>query len=522
MHSLRKIRAFFIFIVLVPSVFIIVYQFLSLAEHKNLIEDTYREQLKTILYSVNQNTRNIIESWIALYRRSVTIAGRQSAEEVQKAIDDFLTIDSEIVAVIRFDRNLDYFEFNRKEATHIDRDFIFQQLKNENIKASLRKLAQLHEKQFLTFEPVYVAGDSAHESLIFILFTREMPKGAPDYAGFILPANAVIENMLAPEMRRVAGSDFVLTCFQSEDSRPVYSTDDQLSNVFDLTNKLWIMPGFQLGIRLEIAELPGLLREQFQRTVWFLAFLSSILVVAAFLIYRTIRKEIYLAQLKSDFISNVSHELKTPLALIRMFAETLELGRLQDEKQKQEYYEIIGHETERLSHKVNNILNFSRMEAEKKTYSFQRIDLNEIITKLIHNYAYHIENNGFKLEKDIAPAPLIMHGDSDALIEAFINVVDNAMKYSKEEKFLRISTSQREKHIIVTIEDHGIGIHKEHQKRIFEKFYRVSGALIHETKGSGLGLSLVQHIIDAHKGFIEVKSEPAKGTIFRFIFPVAD
>ncbi|KAA3618585.1 MAG: GHKL domain-containing protein [Calditrichaeota bacterium] len=520
MQSLRKIRILLILIVLVPTVFIISYQFLSLAEHKNLIEETYRKQLKTILFSVNQNTRNIVENWIALFRRSVladvVLRDGVSAENL---IIDFLKIESEIVSVFLLDKNLDSFRLIEKNRGELNGELILAKLQEANVKTKLHKLVDLHKKQFLTFESVYLSAIAENPTLLLIIFTVAKEKAEPDFAGFILPAETVIETIIAPEMRRVAGSDFVLSCYDEQRRQPIYSTAAQPDTVFDLTNKLWIMPGFQLGIQLEIAELPGLLQAQFQRTVWFLVFLSSTLVVAGFLIYRNIRKDLYLTQLKSDFVSNVSHELKTPLALIRMFSETLELGRVGDENKKQEYYGIIRHETERLSHKVNNILNFSRMEAGKKEYKFKIIDLNSIIDRLVHNYAYHIENEGFELIVDKHTAPLNLLGDSEALTEAFINVIDNAMKYSPEDKFLKITTSSEHDGVAISIEDHGIGIKREHLKKIFEKFYRVSGALVHETKGSGLGLSLVKHIIKAHQGEIIIKSEPGKGSVFQFFFP---
>ncbi len=228
-----------------------------------------------------------------------------------------------------------------------------------------------------------------------------------------------------------------------------------------------------------------------------------------------------LAQIKSDFVSNVSHELRTPLALISMFAETLEMGRVKNDEKKQEYYNIISQETNRLSRIVNKILSFSKMEAGKRTYNFEQADINEIVYKVYETYKFHLENNGFKFNliagKDIPS----IKADPEAISEAVINLIDNAVKYSDQNKEITITTGIEKENIFIEVKDNGIGISPDDQKKIFDKFYRVSTGLVHNSKGTGLGLSLVKHIVDAHKGKIELKSTPGKGSIFKLIFPLS-
>jgi two-component system phosphate regulon sensor histidine kinase PhoR len=232
-----------------------------------------------------------------------------------------------------------------------------------------------------------------------------------------------------------------------------------------------------------------------------------------------VKREIELSQLKSDFVSNVSHELRTPLSLIRMFGETLEMGRVPNEEKKQEYYATIVRETERLTGLVNNILNFSRMESGKKEYHFSRVDLNALVHKVLASYQAHLEHLGFELTTDIAGAVPPIHADAEAVAEALLNVMDNAIKYSNTQKTIAIRTGVSQNLVYVEVEDHGIGIPPDETSKIFEKFYRVSSGLVHEIRGSGLGLTLVRHIMDAHSGEISVQSRLGEGSTFRLSFP---
>jgi len=226
-----------------------------------------------------------------------------------------------------------------------------------------------------------------------------------------------------------------------------------------------------------------------------------------------------LARIKSDFVSNVSHELRTPLALIRMYAETLSLNRVKTDDKKQEYYTVITKESERLSHLVNNILDFSKMESGRKVFNVENIDLNQVISNVLDMYVFHLEQKGFKYEIQLFDGKLPISGETQGISEAVINLLDNAMKYSPETKEVFIRTGLTDQYCWFEIEDKGEGISSSEQDRIFEKFYRVSTGLVHNTKGSGLGLSLVDYTMEAHGGNISLKSKLGKGSEFRLNFP---
>jgi signal transduction histidine kinase len=250
--------------------------------------------------------------------------------------------------------------------------------------------------------------------------------------------------------------------------------------------------------------------------------LSLLLAIGMFFTYRNVTRELALAKLKSDFVSNVSHELRTPLALIRLYAETLELGRIATPAKQHEYHEIIRKESERLSGLINNILDFSRIEAGRKEYSFRETDVADLVRSTLESYRYEIEQNGFQFEQKIDDNLPQLRVDREAIARSLLNLVNNAVKYSATEKYLRVCLYRSNGSVNLEVIDHGIGIPDGEQPKIFEKFYRVGDPLVHNTKGSGLGLSLVRHIVRAHNGEVTVESTPGKGSKFVITLPVQD
>ncbi|HVO64368.1 MAG TPA: HAMP domain-containing sensor histidine kinase, partial [Terriglobales bacterium] len=258
-------------------------------------------------------------------------------------------------------------------------------------------------------------------------------------------------------------------------------------------------PGLILAIKMHGTTLQAISDHFFRQSFLILGGLSLLLAAGLGITYRNVSKEIALARLKSDFVSNVSHELRTPLSLIRLYAETLEMGRLKSPDKFQEYYQIIRKESERLTALINNILDFSRIEAGRKEYDFRETDLHELVKNTLESYRYQIEQHGFTLEEKIDPVPP-MKVDREAMARSLVNLVNNALKYSQDHKYIGVNLYRENGSVKLEVIDHGIGIPSREQEKIFEKFYRVGDPLVHNTKGSGLGLSLVRHIAHAHGG----------------------
>jgi signal transduction histidine kinase len=227
-----------------------------------------------------------------------------------------------------------------------------------------------------------------------------------------------------------------------------------------------------------------------------------------------------LGDLKSYFISSVSHELKTPLSSIRMFAEMLETRKDISPEKSNEYLEIIQGESNRLARLIDNVLDFSKIERGIKEYHFSPLNINNLIRSLLNTMQYQFEIGKFKLEIDLCKEEYLIMADYDAVLEAIINLLSNAMKYSSDIREINISTHVEENYIVVSIEDKGIGISEQEIKNIFEPFYRAKDEKTQGVGGAGLGLSLVKHIMDAHKGRVKVQSQSGEGSVFSLYFPM--
>ncbi|MCL4523993.1 MAG: HAMP domain-containing histidine kinase [Acidobacteria bacterium] len=280
-------------------------------------------------------------------------------------------------------------------------------------------------------------------------------------------------------------------------------------------------PGLVLGIKFRGTTIEAMSNRFLLNSFLIIGGLSIFLAFGVWLTYRNVSREMALARLKADFVANVSHELRTPLALIRLYAETLEMGRLTNPDKPQEYYRIIREESERLSALINNILDFSRIEAGRKEYDFHETNLAELVRSTLEAYRYQIEQNGFAFESRIADDVPPVRVDREAIARSLLNLVNNAVKYSSNDKFLGVNLYRANGSVKLEVVDHGIGIPSAEQNKIFEKFYRVGDPLVHNTKGSGLGLSLVRHIVQAHGGNVSVESTPGKGSKFTIALPIA-
>jgi len=313
----------------------------------------------------------------------------------------------------------------------------------------------------------------------------------------------------------------VIMLHYQKDNTPVAASSGWDGGPPEVEHKLeGAFPNLLMAIRYPGTTIEAITQKFLRTSFIVLGSLSVLLIAGLFFTYRSVTKTMELAKLKSDIVSNVSHELRTPLALIRLYAETLELGRIPTEGKKLEYYRIVRKESERLTALINNILDFSRIEAGRKEYEFRETNLPALVRDTLDSYRYQIEQNGFRYEEhisdDVPPIPV----DREAIARSLLNLVNNAIKYSSSEKYLAVNLYRENGSVKLDVVDHGIGIPRAEQNKIFDKFYRVCDPLQHETKGSGLGLALVQHIVHAHGGEISVESTPGKGSKFTIALPL--
>ena len=248
--------------------------------------------------------------------------------------------------------------------------------------------------------------------------------------------------------------------------------------------------------------------------------LAIAMALGVFLVAGAAAREVRVAELKSNFVASVSHDLKTPLALIQLFAETLELGRVRTPERAQEYYRIINSESKKLTRLIENILDFSRMEAGLRPYRMEPADLRESVTKVLARMETQFSQGNFSIKTTIQPDLPRILADEGATEQAIENLLANAMKYSGESRTIEVAAKRAAGHIVVSVTDHGIGISRREQGRIFRKFYRVQRELGGGPQGTGLGLAIVDHTMRGHGGFVRVESEPDHGSTFSLHFPI--
>ena len=258
-----------------------------------------------------------------------------------------------------------------------------------------------------------------------------------------------------------------------------------------------------------------------------LGLLIAVLVVAigagSWLIVSDLNRQLRLARQKTDFVSNVSHELKTPLTSIRMFSELLAEGRVGDAERQRSYLGIIAAETARLSRLINNVLDFARIDRGEKKYQFQNCDLVLVVREAIQRYRPQLETNGFNFECDLPDSAIYVNGDRDALAQVIVNLLSNAEKYSDAQKEIVLQMRQPTSplpHVEVKICDRGMGVPKGCEEKIFEQFYRAHDSLNSGIQGSGLGLTLARQIARAHGGDVVYEPREGGGSCFSLRLPV--
>lgn len=247
------------------------------------------------------------------------------------------------------------------------------------------------------------------------------------------------------------------------------------------------------------------------------ALVLVILSAGVVLLLRDIAREARTNRLRSDFVSSVSHELKTPITLIRLYSETLLRPDAFREEDRDGFYSIIVRESERLGRLVDRILTFSRVERGDQVYTFEEGDIAPVIARVVEDYREYLERAGFRLERALAPSAPAVRFDAGAVSQAVVNLLDNAVKYSGESREIAVRLAAENGCVRFEVTDHGLGIPAAERERIFGRFYRVPNGS--GKGGYGLGLFLVRHIMDAHGGRIEVESEPGRGSRFWLTFP---
>jgi signal transduction histidine kinase/tetratricopeptide (TPR) repeat protein len=350
-----------------------------------------------------------------------------------------------------------------------------------------------------------------------------IPGNDQGHWGLIMDNDHILHDTIHPLILKNAnGSDFyweltgingellLKSDYIPEDTPPVYSAFP--SN----------LPSWSLTI---YPEEPGLFVSLFRtgKGLFFYIFIVILIILAfgLFFTLQTVNNELHLSRMKSYFMSTVSHEFKSPLTSIRQMAEMLVHGRVPSPDRQQKYYTTILQQSERLSHLIDNILDFSKMEEGQKIFRFETADITPVVKEMVESFQKITADEGFLISLSITePLPDVVF-DHEAMEQVIHNLIDNACKYSGESRTIEVQLYPEGNKIVLSVRDQGVGIRKEDQEKIFSRFYRAGEELTQAVKGSGIGLTIVKQIVESHQGEVTVESNPGKGSIFNVILPIS-
>jgi signal transduction histidine kinase len=360
---------------------------------------------------------------------------------------------------------------------------------------------------------------------IHLLSYTQFPDLRPkqDFYGGLLWDIQYIKNEIISEIFNDLKKDPGLTLqWVDETGQNIFSGEQIVKTdvVFDLSYRPIPLPWKLLVSHTEMKDIERSAKQEVFIYGILLIVIVSLMIFGAFLIIRDIYRESETTRLKTEFVHNISHELKTPLTLIRLYGETLQRKKNLSQKEKEESYQIITKESERLSHQINNVLDFSRIEMGRKEFIFKKGNLAELVHNTLESFRYHLDKKGFTVKTEIATNIPNSEFDEEAISSVLINLLSNAMKFSATVKEITVKLFHDNENIVLQVSDQGIGMTQKEMVKIFHRFYRAENKNVSKTRGSGLGLTVVKHIIDAHHGQITVQSEPGKGSEFTILLPI--
>ncbi len=507
--------------VVIPILSFTAFQMIQSNENEAMIQSIYEQQLESVLFSINQHCWNVFNTWAEIVNKIVTASSTRTRKEteLEALLSKFNYLEG---AFIRFSpQNTIGRLQNSDELFHHQVDWPAQiELKIKTDSSQFLKILKHSRNGYI--QPVgfsYHLQDDFSLTLLIFILQPEDSHSLPIFVGLLINNTRFVNEVVVNRFEAIKESNFI---FMIRDARQemLYSTDeDEIAAADEKSAVLWILPELRLGIRLKGESLAQLSKSRIQNNLIFLLLVNLILFIGIAILLRSIFSEIKLARLKTDFVANVSHDLRTPLALIRMHAETLEMGRVTTEERKMHYYKLIASESARLTQIVTNILDFSRIESHRKEYNLQMADLSPLVETTLTRYQYHLTQTGFELVTQIDSSVSPIKIDEAAITQVLLNLLDNAVKFSSVTKKIIVVLKEDEKGIYLSVQDFGIGIPENELKKIFDKFYRVENDFVRHTRGSGLGLSLVKYIMEVHGGSVSVKSKPGAGSTFTLIFP---
>ena len=519
----------------------------SVPEVDHLLEEMELEQAEAAIVEyealIKQYARGGAEaSWLLLSKLQLALANKRLGRP-EVAAGAFLELYEDIVtgrAALSDDSRLVYLRdkarselglLDRTERLSEEQAALFAALKQrEQFRRDLDTWLLLQLKLDVSWpgaEFRHIPNDTAGPEPYLIAYTTiasGVREGDRGLLGFKINLDYVVSAVMADVLRKAEESAEINLRFTvRHKDRIVYGApNDAAGDLMVVEEPLGAVLPFWTLVGVERSPERG--RQAVQRLLLIQVGLNlitiGVIIAGVYLTVRDMSRQLQLSRLKGDFVSNVSHELKTPLALIRMFAETLQMGRVRDREKEMEYYNVITKESERLTHLINNVLDFARIDEGRKQYELHMGDIGAVVAATVEAYTIDLAKKGFVVNVRIDDELPPMLVDRDAISLAVVNLISNAEKYSTERKEITVVVRRDGSNVLIEVADKGIGIAPAEQKQVFEKFHRANDPLVRETRGSGLGLTLVQHAAEAHSGTVSLESAPGRGSKFTLTIPI--
>lgn len=411
----------------------------------------------------------------------------------------------------------------QKQPSAYKQVLIFRDFLEKNVVSGIKEKSSLFREEDENTQGRFAGSSEDKFFLVSFVFLPDFQSGLRYYGGFCWNLRIVKDQLITRLLENISkdtGLDYKIV--DDKDQSAMTGKKETISG----ESLAFTFRAYSLPWKLLVSH-PGIrdLEKTSRREIFFYGFLLAVIVVlmlfGAVMIARDISREAETNRMKTEFVNNISHELKTPLTLIRLYGETLQRKENLTNEEKKDCYEIITKESERLSHLINNVLDFSRIEMGRKEFNFTTGYLQDVVRDTLESYRYHLEKKGFAVHSDISMDLPEMNFDGEAIASVLINLLSNAMKFSHKDKEVTVKLVRDNGNAVISVTDKGVGISQKEIPKIFERFYQSVNKITVEARGSGLGLTLVKHIVEAHGGIVEVESEIGKGSTFIVKIPLA-
>lgn len=476
------------------------------------------------LFRAIEDTNSAIEIFIRSYEE--LIHGRWTLEksqyefftkQIEESVDEIFSQDESMLSYRSSFKTLKSEQERQKGIT--ERLLIFQESAAPNL------LARVPRKIENTGNVIrrYTLDIGGHTYLVSILGEREENgKQVAGMWGILFNSERLKTHLLQPILQQQASLENICWILRDRDGVEILKSD--ISAPVPLTAKTNFVGNFPPWSLEFYQQNPPLFETLLtsRRSIYLYMFilLAGILIFGLTLTLRIISHELELGKMKSDFVSTVSHEFKSPLTSIRQLSEMLQTGRVPSEERRQQYYNVLLEQSERLSLLIDNILDFAKMEEGKKEFEFKMVDMGSLLEEVVSTIQQQVRHEGFTIEVEFDKSLPSIKADRAAIIQAITNLIDNGIKYSAGSKKVYVRGFTENRYLIITVLDFGVGIKPEEIDKVFDRFYRGGNELTRTVKGSGLGLTLVKQIVQAHHGTVHVESEPGQGSTFSIRLPL--